>query len=478
MDILHRLEKEILSADKLESDGVPSASIAILDNGRVSAHVITNGKEDIDTVYQACSISKAIVGLAVARLIDQGRISYDTKVVNHLPQSAIDCLVDVKTAHLLQHVTVGMLLSHTSGLSQGGFEGYPNHPPDVETVLAGRQGSNTPKIHFLTLPGAQFSYSGGGFTVLQLVLENVTGRTIQQLMQDLVLKPLDMTRSWYGNLPPSEQNYTSAGVTGYTKCEPSHHNFIELAAAGLWTTPTDLLKTVVAVQDSLYTSTGFLTTVTARAMLAPLSLDTGLYHGTNELVAGRCIGGWQGNSMTFAHSGQNFPGYTSLLLGFIPGGTGPGNEQTTHAMHRSGIAIMTNSLIGHNVCINQLVSAVFHLKGWPRYRHLSAGFREENWVPYAASEATVVDAEWREWKGSWDPAWRIVESEDGGPAVGYKDFPPMRLRSAAVGAAAGDDKKELMFVVDGIDVGVRFTWQGEERVVEVMQKEVLTLRRS
>jgi CubicO group peptidase (beta-lactamase class C family) len=101
-------------------DGIPTASIAMLDDGEISAHVITNGKENSETVYQACSISKAITALAVAKLVDQGLLSYETKVLNHLAQSTVDCLVDSKTSHLMKHITVGMLLSHISGLSQGG----------------------------------------------------------------------------------------------------------------------------------------------------------------------------------------------------------------------------------------------------------------------------------------------------------------------------------------------------------------------
>jgi len=101
----------------LVADGVPSASIAILEDGKISAAVVTNGHEDTDTVYQACSISKAITAFAVAKLVDEGQFTYDTRVAKHLPQSVVDCIVAPATVHLMQHVTVRMLVSHTSGLS-------------------------------------------------------------------------------------------------------------------------------------------------------------------------------------------------------------------------------------------------------------------------------------------------------------------------------------------------------------------------
>ena len=138
MGVLQDLDKHILSIEKLKADGIPSAFLAILEHGKISAHIITDGNENVDTLYQAASISKPITALAVAKLVDEGRISYDTKAVDHLSQTVIDCVVEMETAHLMQHVTVGMLLSHTSGLSQHGFDGYVGTPPTAEDVLSGK----------------------------------------------------------------------------------------------------------------------------------------------------------------------------------------------------------------------------------------------------------------------------------------------------------------------------------------------------
>ncbi len=244
MGVLQDLENLILSVNRLNIDGVPSASLAILEDGKVSSHVITNGKENADTVYQACSISKAITALAVAKLIDDGHITYDTKAADHLPQSTIECLVDGNTAHLMQHVTIEMLLTHTSGLSQHGFPGYVGARPTTEDIFSGRPPSNTPKMHFVTFPGTQHSYSGGGFTVLQVVLEDVIKMPFPEIMQRTVLEPLEMHRSWYSFVPPEETNIAVARCTAYAKGPNAadYHDLVELAAAGLWTTPSDLLK--------------------------------------------------------------------------------------------------------------------------------------------------------------------------------------------------------------------------------------------
>ena len=447
MGVLQDLASHILSVEQLNAEGVPTASLAILENGKISSHVITNGKENDQTVYQACSISKAITAIGVAKLVDAGKLSHDTKVREHLEQSTIDCLVDEKTSFLLSHVTVGMLLSHTAGLSQHGFPGYVDKPPTAEDVLAGRHPSNTPQVYFLHFPGQQFQYSGGGFTVLQIVIENLTKVPFPEFMRTTVLEPLCMTRSRYGTLSPEEDNYTDAYWTAYTKA--GRHNFIEHAAASLWTTPTDLLKAISAVQESLYTDHGFISQATAKKMLSqvapipPLQVGIGL--------------GWGVTESFFAHAGGNDPGYRCYAVGFKDGETKPGN----------GLAIMTNGQLGQDVC-NRVVSAIFYLKGWKRAKQLPMlDSSDDEFAPWAAPQDVKVDEGWRDWIGKWEDDWEVVN--DGGPAVMFRSFKPMRLKVAAAPVSEMEEgKKEFIFAVDGLDLGLRLTWEDGERVVRMI----------
>ncbi|EME80971.1 uncharacterized protein MYCFIDRAFT_197828 [Pseudocercospora fijiensis CIRAD86] len=87
--------------DQLNLDGVPCASVAILDHGKVTSSVISNGPEDADTIFQACSISKSITSLAVAVLVDAGTITYHTTVKPRLPSHIINCIIEPATEHLL-----------------------------------------------------------------------------------------------------------------------------------------------------------------------------------------------------------------------------------------------------------------------------------------------------------------------------------------------------------------------------------------
>lgn len=466
MSILQDLEKSILSTDKLNTEGVPTASIAILEDGEISARVITKGNEDADTIYQSCSISKAITALGVARLVSEGYLDYDTKVIGWLPESTIECLVDEKTAQLMQYVTVGMLLSHTSGLSQGGFAGYAGDMPSPEAVLSGSPPANTPKVHFLSFPGAQFSYSGGGFTVLQLVLEALTNTPFPQIMQDVVLGPLGMTRSHYGPLALSEKNFAKAHDTAHVVSKAGYHEFTELAAAGLWTTPTDLLKAISAIQTSLSTTSGFLTQATARKMLSQVT----------ETPSMGSIGmGWFTTSSLFAHAGSNDPGYNTYVCS-THSTTSQENDDSKSKHH--GIAIMTNSDYGHDVAIQQICSALFYLKGWPRYGSLPSLSDAGDCVPYPAPEGAEVDGGWKEWIGKWDGDWEIVE-RDNGPSLAFGGLEPMRLRPGAAATRREEDEEErFVFVVDGLRVGVWLECVEDVRVVRLLQAEAKTLKRS
>lgn len=210
---LQNIVQSVITAETLQDDGVPTASIAVLEDGKISPFVSTTGHENADTVYQAASISKAISSLAVAKLIDAGKLSYDTKAIDYLEQSLIDAIVDSKTRHLMQHVTVKTLVSHTSGLSQHGFPGYAGEAASPRDIIAGRYPANTPRYRFLSLPGSQFSYSGGGFVLLQLMLEAVMDMPFPQIVHEIVLEPLGMSRIWFGDLPAGETNFAKAYST-------------------------------------------------------------------------------------------------------------------------------------------------------------------------------------------------------------------------------------------------------------------------
>ncbi|KAK6438048.1 hypothetical protein LTR95_005758 [Oleoguttula sp. CCFEE 5521] len=459
----------------LQAAGVPSASIAVLSGGTVETHVITKGSEDVDTIYQACSISKAITGIAVARLIDKGRLTYDTPISDHLPAHILDLITTDKTESLLSAMTVGTIVSHTSGLSQGGFSGYDGQVPSVEQILAGTAPANTPQIHFNSFPGAQFAYSGGGWTVLQLFLEHLLSKRFAEIMQELVLGPLQMTRSHYGPFTEVEQNYAKAHLTGDVQARAPHHELPELAAAGLWTTPTDLLKAIAAVQTSLASEDGFLTRAAAQKLLAPI-MDAGV--GRGDIARGFFV-----TDTTFGHSGSNEPGYRTYFMGSRPFDNGSDAPPSD-----IGIAIFTNSGLGWEA-MQKLLPAVFYLRGWPYQKEICCYAPVEAYVAYAlpaSLQSKDTNLAWKAWEGQWESGWQIGSAKEDDverPTLAFRGLQAMSLLPGAGPIRSLKPGKEVLFVADGLDIGVRLTWNEEgERVVKLMQtgvgSELKTLHRS
>lgn len=462
----------IIPPVSLTKAGVPTASVAMLSRDKVSTHVITTtGSEDKDTLYQACSISKAITGLSVAKLIDQGHITYSTPIVEHLPKEIVDLVVDSKTKHLFRHLTVSHLLSHTSGLSQHGFPGYDARDdlPTASNVLAGTPPSNTPMVHFTTFPGAQFSYSGGGFVILQLFLEALLQKPFASIMQEAVLEPLGMTRSYFDPLPGNESNYSEPYLTGYLKAPSGPYRFVELAAAGLWTTPSDLLKAIAAIQASLdRAQDSFLSPAAAEEMLKPV------HHvrGGNSIAHG-----WFVTDTAFGHSGGNEPGYGCYAVGFRPKANDNATpENLPAAPSGSALAVMTNGPYTNQAVWN-VVSAVFHLHNWSRLATLPGGMADGEWRAVSAPVGTEIDASWKDWMGDWEGSWNIV-SIDEKPAIQFGELEAMALVAAAAPVQLpGSSKSVIALMVDGLEMQATLTWEGDEKVVVLLQRESTTLRR-
>ena len=161
---------------------------------------------------------------------------------------------------LVPSITIKHLLTHTARLGMGGSDGYQGREraPVVEWLLSGGFGANNPQVRLKRPPGLKQQFSGGGFTVLQMVLETVFARPMPMILQKLVFEPLSMTHSFY-EPPEEDENYATAFSTGMTSAETGPFHFSpEKAAAGLRTTPTDILKAARAVRKSAQGNSAFL----------------------------------------------------------------------------------------------------------------------------------------------------------------------------------------------------------------------------
>ncbi len=180
--------------------------------------------DDPDEPFQAGSVSKAVAAFAALELVASGDL--------HLDEDVNERLVSWRLPGG-DGVTLRRLLSHTAGLGVGFFPGYEGNAelPSLVQVLDDAPPATTGPVRVEAPPGAGFSYSGGGYVLVQVLLEDVCGMPFVDLARELVFEPLGMTRSTF------EQRLGA------------WHRYPEQAAAGLWTTAEDLARFVIAVQQ-------------------------------------------------------------------------------------------------------------------------------------------------------------------------------------------------------------------------------------
>jgi CubicO group peptidase (beta-lactamase class C family)/RimJ/RimL family protein N-acetyltransferase len=216
-----------------------------------------------DTIFQAASISKPMFAMTLLRYVDKGLIDLDADISGVVPEFAKSPL------------TFSALLSHTAGYNVHGFPGYrADHAPlSLEDVLSGK--GNTPRIRRIKPYGKQHMYSGGGFTLAELAFTRITGTTLREAFRKEVAEPLGLKRTGFFQ-PLDEELVSNAAFGGRLglKEDPAHgyHYYPEHAAAGLWTTPTELVKIGLALSRS-YRRGGLLKKETARRMLTPVLED-------------------------------------------------------------------------------------------------------------------------------------------------------------------------------------------------------------
>src|ERR1041384_6050520 len=211
-DTCQRLE------DRMAAYHVPGVSIAVIHNGSIEGAqgfgVVQAGGRPVtaETLFQAGSISKPVAAMAALRLVEQGKLSLDTDV----NQALTSWKISPSAAAPAAVVTLRQLLSHTAGLTVHGFPGYSAGAPipTLVQVLNGDQPANTSPIRLEAIPGERWKYSGGGYTVMQQLLLDVSHRPFPELLRDAVLAPIGMARSTYEQPLPVELRVGAA--TPYT----------------------------------------------------------------------------------------------------------------------------------------------------------------------------------------------------------------------------------------------------------------------
>jgi len=335
-------------AEVMERFRVPGVSVAVIQDFRVHwvksygvADVETGKAVEDGTLFQAASISKPVTAMAALRLAQEGRFSLDDDVNALLKSWKVPSSGPIAAGP----VTPRSLFSHSSGSDDGfGFPGYdPSAPrPTVVQILNGEAPSNVGPVLFARPPYQAMKYSGGGLTIMQLALTDLTGVPFAELLRQKVLDPLGIASSTYEQPLPNALAPRAARAhngAGLSKGAP-WHVYPELAAAGLWTTPSDLARFVIEVQKAYRGPAGaVLTQASAREMIAPV--------GVGAYAVGLSIER-RGEGWYFSHGGSNW-GFRALIVG--------------HVRNGYGLAVMTNGDNGSAVAA-ELQARVAAAYGW------------------------------------------------------------------------------------------------------------------
>jgi CubicO group peptidase (beta-lactamase class C family) len=364
LEHIHRIENGLLPGilitgqtihgmkliDRMKHYNVPGVSIAYFARGNILwtraygyADVSRMSAVTPETLFQAASISKSISALAALRLVQEGKLKLDEDVNVKLR----DWRVPDNEFTKEQKVTLRRILSHSAGLTVDGFPGYLAGAtlPEITQILDGQKPANTKPVIVDIIPGTIWRYSGGGYTVMQLLLTEVTGKSFPDILDQEVLRPLGMSHSSF--VQPLPKSLRAGAATAYESdgkpIAGDFHTYPEMAAAGLWTTPVDLARAAIEVQeDYAGISNKLLSKDMARQMLTHQKDNWGL--GVALAAAD--------HPLRFSHGGSN-EGFRCDFEAYIESG--------------QGVVIMTNSNSGDAI-IGEIRRAVAQEYAWPDFK--------------------------------------------------------------------------------------------------------------
>ncbi len=335
--------KRVSIAERMAYHGVPGMSMAVIEEGRLAwarAYGVRgcDGQDPVTpaTLFQAASLSKPVSALGALLLVQQRRLELDADVRQWL-----------HTWEPGESITLRQLLSHTAGLTVPGFSGYaPGAPlPAVMQILNGRPPANNGPVRVVIRPGTRIEYSGGGYVAVQQLVTQVTQLSFDEYMRRAVFSPLAMTHSAFEQ--PLSGDRARSAACGYrrdgSKVQGNWMVHPELAPSGLWTTPSDLARMMIEVQDAAAGRP-------ARTLQPEWAREMVTGHIGNAGL-GFFLTGPNGPSRRLIHSGRN-AGFDALLVAYKNG--------------RQGAVVMINRN-NNGGFISEVLESVAREYRWPDY---------------------------------------------------------------------------------------------------------------
>lgn len=336
--------------DRMQHYNVPGVSIAVINDYQVEwakgyGVLEANRNEPVtpETLFQAASIGKPVVSAAALHLVEQGLLDLDADV----NQSLESWQIPENKYSAEEKVTLRRLLSHSGGVNVEWFRGYAQGEeiPDLQQVLDGLPPANSPPIRVFLLPGTEQRYSGGGYMIVQQLIQDVTGAPFPQKMQEIIFQPTGMDSSTFEYPLPDILNPTAASGhrSDGSPIPGGWHTYPEMGSgASLWSTPTDLANFAIELMNSYRGQPGgVLSQEMVQEMLTP-QID---YRGLGPVVLDE-----GGDKFYFLHPGGN-EGYRNYWFAYPERG--------------QGAVIMTNSDNGEAL-YDEIKRSISIEYGWVR----------------------------------------------------------------------------------------------------------------
>lgn len=303
--------------ERMEFYRVPGVSIAVIENGQLVwakgygvKDYETKEPVTVNTLFQAASISKSLNATVIMNLVEQGKLALDADVNTYLNSWKVPS----NQFTTMKAVTVSHLLNHTGGTTnfndRTGYLGYKTTDsiPTVQQMLRGEPPAKTPPVSVERLPGTAFGYSNGGSLILQLLLMEMKNQPYQQILKEVVLDPLGMSNSVF--MQPLSDSLKILAASAHDRWVPLEGNcmvYPELAAAGLWTTPTDLSKFIIEQWLSLNGKSNKIVSKEIAERMITLTVDGSDYSEGFEITR-------KGDETYFGHRGGSYGFYSNMIM--------------------------------------------------------------------------------------------------------------------------------------------------------------------
>lgn len=344
--------------DEMANKNVPGVSIAVINDNKTEwakgygiLKAGTSNPVTKETVFEAASTTKMFTTVIILNLVEKALIKLDEDVNKYLKSWQIP---DNEFTQK-QKVTLRLILSHQAGFNrpEGGFSNEEGKVPTLLEVIKGEGPAKNQAATIEFVPGTKWQYSNISYIVLQLLIEELTGKTFLQVANEIILNPLKLKSSTF-LYPLTEGLNKRKAETHDQQGNPQGHGLHPSAFshAGLITSPSDLAKFVTELMNTYQGKSDILfSQKTAKLMFTKvIDLDPSVFGGISLGQGLGVVLRGEDENICFIMAGQNWPGTTSFITGF--------------PNHGKGAAIMTNGINGELIQL-ELIGAIGNVYNWP-----------------------------------------------------------------------------------------------------------------